>query len=717
MSYYLSAGYDDNSSSLDAIYRRFTVRTQSVYKPLRGLQLTVGANYADSRTGSGKPGYGDVYSVQGNALYPYAQFADEKGAALPLTRDYRSTFIDTAGGGRLLDWKYYPLTDYQQATSRLETTDLLATLGVSYTLLKGLDLSLQYNYEKEAQEEKDLYDGQSYFARNLTNLYTQIDGAGNITYPVPVGGIRDLTDGSTEVRNFRAQASFNRQWQRSRVSVLGGWETRQAQSSSNRFRVYGYDDNVLTYTSVDYANFYTMYNSGYINTIPDNLSFSGTLNRFVSGYANGAYTYNSRYTVSGSVRKDASNLFGVESNRKGVPLYSIGAAWEASKEAFYHLRWLPFLKVRTTWGFSGNVDPGRSAVTTMGYIPDNYITHLTYGNISQIANPQLTWEKTKIVNTGIDFSARGGWFSGSLDYYLKDGSDLFGPSPVDVTTGLQRPTITKNIASMRGHGLDIDWQFKPLRKKVQWNLNFLFNYNLSRVKDYYVYADVGDNYVGSPSITPIPGKAVYSLLSYRWGGLSSSTGDPQGFVAGKKSTDYTAITGDSTRIADLVYSGPSVPPLFGSLMNSVSFQGFTLTVNIAYKLGYFFRKPSINYSSLFYGWNGNADYARRWQKPGDEAYTDVPSFSYPPNNLRDRVYQYSEALVRKGDNIRLQFVNLDYTLTRKRWKNLPFDNLRLYVYGANLGILWKRNREGLDPDYRNSLPPPKNITIGLSAGL
>ncbi len=712
--YYLSVGYDDNTSQLGAVYHRFTMRTQSVYKPVTGLQLTVALNYTDTRSASGKPGYGDITTIMGNGLYPYAQFVDGTGNALSLIKDYRETFVDTAGRGRLLDWHYYPLTDYRHSTSRLLTTDLLANIGVSYSVARGLDVSVNYNYEKETQSNPELHDAQSYFARNLVNLFTQINNDdGSISYPIPRGGISDLKQASTKINNIRGMLNFNRKWGSHSVTALAGWEVRESRGSSNRFRTYGYDNAILTFAPVDYTGFYTQYNSGYVNSIQDNTAFNATLNRFVSGYTNASYTFRNCYTLSGSVRKDASNLFGVESNQKGVPLYSAGMAYDVSKEPFYHLAWLPYLKGRLTYGFSGTVDPSRSAVTTMGYITDANFTHLTYGNISQIANPKLTWERTKTVNAGVDFGTRKDWLSGSIDYYLKNGLDLFGPQPVDITTGLQRPYLTTNVASMRGHGLEADLQLRPVSKAVVWKMNLLFNYNLSKVKDYFVYADIGDYYVGSPSLTPIPGKAVYSILSYRWGGLNAN-GDPQGYLSGKPSTDYLAITSDSTHIADLVYSGPSAPPVYGSVLNSVTFRSFTLTANIGYRLGYYFRKTSINYTSLFYGWNGNSDYADRWQQPGDEVHTNVPSVVYPVNNLRDRFYQYSEALVRKADNVRLQFVNLDYLLTKQVWKRLPFENVHVYVYGSNLGILWKANKGKIDPDYPNSLPPATNITFGIT---
>jgi TonB-dependent starch-binding outer membrane protein SusC len=103
----------------------------------------------------------------------------------------------------------------------------------------------------------------------------------------------------------------------------------------------------------------------------------------------------------------------------------------------------------------------------------------------------------------------------------------------------------------------------------------------------------------------------------------------------------------------------------------------------------------------------------RWQQPGDETKTNVPSLIYPGNPNRDNFYLASEATVRKADNIRLQFINLGYTLESNPLHKLPISNVQIYINASNPGILWKSNKENTDPDYGSGLPPSKQITIGL----
>ncbi|MFT4155157.1 SusC/RagA family TonB-linked outer membrane protein [Parafilimonas sp.] len=716
--YYFSAGYDKNIDNLDAAYQRIQLKLQNTFHPFKNLQASIAVSYTNSNNKAGRPGYGQISTITGDALYPYAQLAGNNGAALPLIKDYRQAFIDTAGQGLLLDWHYYPLDDYKHINDTKNLDDLLANVNIQYTIVKGLNATLQYNYERQTINYKALYDAESYYARDLINQFTQIDfSTGAISYPVPKGGILDMSNNSLQSNNLRAQLNYAYHRNNNELYILAGGEVRQNRTVGSSHRTYGYNNDVLGFTNVDLANGYTSYVTGFETYIPGNNAFSDKLYRFSSLYGNATYTYKSRYTITGSVRKDASNLFGVNRNDRGIPLWSAGGGWIISKEQFYHCNFMPLLKLRMSYGYSGNADLNRSAVTTMSYISNARFTNLTYANITQFANPELGWEITKTINAGIDFTVKNNIAGGSIDYYWKKGFNLFGPSALDQTTGLQRPAITKNVADMLGHGLDADVYINPVNRQFKWSMHFLFSYNLSKVTNYYLEDSNGADYAGNEGVAPVKGKPVFSLMSFKWAGLTHDTGDPQGYIDGKASTDYDAIFNGGTTVNDLDFIGPSVPPYFGSLHNNFSWKNIELAINITYRLGYYFRKGSINYSQLFYGWYGNADYAKRWQQPGDELHTSVPSLVYPNDYYRDNFYVNSSALVEKADNIKLEYINLNYTLDKKHLQNVPFQSLRLYFYVNNVGILWRANKDGLDPDYPNALKPGTNFTFGLTADL
>jgi hypothetical protein len=300
-----------------------------------------------------------------------------------------------------------------------------------------------------------------------------------------------------------------------------------------------------------------------------------------------------------------------------------------------------------------------------------------------------------------------------VEYFNKKGLDLFGAAPLDQTTGLGGSSLTKNVASMKGHGVELNINSLNIDRAFKWNTQWLFTYYRDRITDYYISTTAGSNFISNGNvITPLVGKPVYSVLSYPWAGLDPLTGNPQGIINGQISSDYSALTGSQFGIGNLVYSGPALPPFYGSVINSFSFKNLSLSVSVLFKLGDYFRKQSINYSQLFTYGIGNSDFANRWQKPGDEKYTNVPSMIYPASSLRDQFYTQSEILAANAGLLRLKFINLAYDFSQTFLKKLRIQSFRLYAAADNLGILWKANPWGIDPDYPVGLPPLKTFTLG-----
>jgi hypothetical protein len=269
---------------------------------------------------------------------------------------------------------------------------------------------------------------------------------------------------------------------------------------------------------------------------------------------------------------------------------------------------------------------------------------------------------------------------------------------------------------MSGQGVELSLRTKNIDRQIKWTTNFIFSYAIDKVTDYKAQITGIKGYIETGS-NPVEGKPVGALYSYRWAGLSSTTGDPQGYLNNAISKDYTAI-GNSTNLTEMVYNGPINAPYYGSIRNVIECKGFSLYFNIGYQFGHYFRRSTVNYTSLFSGVNyGHKDYYNRWINPGDEAKTTVPSLIYPANSNRDRFYLYSEALVEKADNIRLRDIQLSYNY-HGQWlnKKLGIRNIQVSLNANNLWILWKANKYGLDPDNpQNEIiaDQPKKCTAGI----
>ena len=715
----LSAGYDRNADALAAGYDRANLRFQNTLRPARGLSVSTSAYYTRSEAASGRPGYAQDGKA-GTYLFPYARLADEAGNPLPLVRDYSQAYKDTAGGGRLLDWNLYPLEDFRHSRTTTSLQDLTANLGVDYSWRHGLSAAVKYQYERQQTDTRLLQDAGSYYARSLANFYTQRDPeTGELTYAVPRGGILDQSHRLLASHNLRGQLNFDRTWARHALAVIAGTELRHARTTGDRSRLYGYDPGNLTFGNVDYTARYPNFIFGRSSFLPNPAEVDSRLTRYVSQYANAAYTLLDRYTLSVSGRRDASNLFGLRTNDLWNPLWSSGLGWELSKEGFYKLRFLPYLRLRGTYGVSGNTNPAMTAVTTLSFLGTSPFTETPYARFSTYANPDLAWETVALWNVGLDFHLKGDRLGGSLEYYRKRARNLFGTAPVDYTAGVGSE-LTSNVAAMRGRGVDVALQSVNLQGALRWTTQLNASYAADEVTDYYLSSTQGSNFITSAQlVSGIPGKPVYAVYSYRWAGLDPQTGDPRGYVNGEPSSDYGTLVGPDTELGELRYHGSALPTVFGSLGNTLSWRGLSLTARVSWKLGYSFRDRSIDYGTLFANWGGHADFAQRWQQPGDETRTHVPSLVYPNSSLRDTFYAGSEVLVQRGDHVRLQYLQAAYELRPGR-AGAARRSLQVYLNLSDVGILWRANDRGLDPDVAravNGLPAPLTASLGLRANL
>lgn len=716
VNYYLSAGLDHDITSLvGSKYDRFTIRSQNTFKVSQNIDVDASLNYVQEITQNGdNPGNSIVGGTSGKSIYPYAQLVDANGNPQPIYLDYNQLFVQNREQQGLLNWTYNPIGDIYNESHQVKTRDYVIGLGSRYRIVPGLTLGVKYRYENQLVTRNDLYSDSSYYARNFINMYAQING-GTVTFPIPVGGILNIANTEIASNQGRAQLDFTHTFnQKHHVDALAGWEIRSLVTTANSSGLYGYSpDNSSIVPTINYGTSYLLSTRLSIGKIPNNFSISKSTDHFLSYFGNLAYTYDNRYTITGSARKDEANLFGVSTNLKGAPLWSTGAAWTLSNEKFYGMRWLPFLKLRATYGYNGNITRQATAFTTASAFPalTNSSTRLA---ITAPPNSKLKWEEVQTLNLGLDFGLVKNILAGTIEYYRKNDKDLLAKAPVDPTLGLS--TFYGNIASMFGKGIDLQLNSNNLRGALKWTTNLIFSYSTSKVTQYELpVSTTGNTYlsVGSSFINPVKGKPLFAYYSYRWGGLDPTNGDPLGYYNGKASNAWSTIAGQ-TPLDSMVYNGPATPKFFGALRNSFEWKGFFVTANISYKLGYYFRRQSINYTNLFTTWTGNGDYAKRWQHPGDEVHTNVPSLVYPSNTYRDALYQYSQILVDKADNVRLEDVSLGYEFSNAKLRQLHIARARIYLYASNLGLIWAANKDGIDPYYNNTPKVAKAFSGGVN---
>lgn len=713
-------GLDDNSGSLGEKYRRINARLQNTWKLNDRLTVSSGVSFTGADNTSGRSAYNSI-TMKGNWKIPYLEFADAHGNALVMNSILNQDYKNSLRGTGLLDWNYYPLTDWQYNTTQNKNTEVILNAGITYKILKGLEADFKYQYLRSNGQSEQLYDQQSYYARNYINSFAKMENDGRISFVVPKGGIITKGNNLSVVNSWRGQLNYNNTFGKHAVSALLGAENRENDSQYDTNKYYGYNPNDLSVGVVDYTNLYPNFVTGSNSYIEKNISLYQTNIRFVSLFGNASYTYDKRYIFSASARRDASNLFGLKTNDQWNPFWSLGLGWDISNEKFYDISpWLPYLKLRGSYGFNGNIDPAMVAVTTIAYNTDlSMLTGTRTARIDKFFNPNLRWEMMRMINGGVDFATKNNRISGSVEVYSKKGNNLFGEAPIDYTTGIT--SMLWNVAGMKGRGMDVELKTRNVTGNFSWNS--IVNYSMYRdeVTDYYIKNNAARNFISqSGSTAPVSGIVglpVYAVFAYKWAGLDPNTGDPQGYFEGEVSKEYSKITSANTGIEDLKYFGSAIPTTFESFINSLGFKQWNCDIGMTFKFGYWFRRSSVNYTNLISSRDGHSDYASRWQKPGDELYTNVPSNPYKTNSERDNFYNGSEVLVEKGDHIRLQYINLGYNFSKEQLKSLPLKNLQLYCNINNVGIIWRANKSGLDPDYNwgtYSLRPVSTFSIGLN---
>ncbi|SMC56500.1 SusC/RagA family TonB-linked outer membrane protein [Pedobacter nyackensis] len=716
--YYLSAGLDKNLNSLKGNgLERLTLNANNTYSFLNNkLEITTGIMYMYSNVQNNGISPGSIKYGSYNTLYPYARLSDDQGNHLSIPK-YRQIYLDTAGGGKLLDWNYRPLDELALSDNTTTQNDVQASFITRYKFSKQLSFDLKYLYGRGNSKADNVNAPDSYYTRNLINRYSSISGD-VVTRPIPLGAILNRTSVDYKSQNLRAQANYSNAWDNNNLDFIAGAEIKDLVSKIGDDIIYGYDKKHTNGSPVDNVSLFPNYVTGNSMQIPYGSFEQNKIDRYVSFFGNIAYTYKKRYIISASARQDASNLIGVNSNQKWVPLWSVGGSWILSDEKFYQVNWLNYLKIRATYGYNGNVDKSVAA-----YLVTQQLTNNVYGNptsyIQNSPNPDLRWERIGMLNLALDYSLFNNRLSGSFDYYFKSGFDLMGFSSLAPSTGL---TVFKgNTSNMKGRGVDIVINSKNMDNAFKWSTSLLLSTARDKVTAYNVNPTTISDYIRGSS--PIVGKTVYPVFSYRAAGLDAQTGDPIGYLNGAVSKEYGAIL-LSANHEDMVYNGSLLPTIFGSVQNAFTYKNFSLSFLLTYKLGYFFRKSSVNYDNLLNGFGyGHVDFDKRWKKPGDERITSVPSLIYPNSTERDEFYSFSESLVEKGDHLRLKDIQIAYSLNGKFKNTSLFNSAHIYVYLNNLGIIWKANKSGIDPDMiptpgqYSSIPLAKTIALGLKIDL
>ncbi|MFU1857240.1 SusC/RagA family TonB-linked outer membrane protein [Sphingobacterium sp. NGMCC 1.201703] len=712
-SYGFGIGYTGDRSELDAFNRKVNIQLSNSFRPTEKIQLDLQAVFINHNLKKGKP---DLSSLgYGSYQAPYVQFLDENGKEIPFEKDFRSSYMVENFNNGFQSWDYFPLSDHKYATEVKQINEWFSSLNLKYKILPFVHLNLGGQIQQQRTENNVLNTLESYEARKMINQFTELGtGTEPTKYNIPLGGIKRYSAVVGRSYTLRGQVDLNKSLGRHLVVGILGAELRENLSNTNSYTAYGYSELPMRNTPVDFTNLFPTIPDNGMQGIPGQPEFYKNVNRFVSLYGNISDRFLDRYGISMSLRKDGANIFGAATNDKWSPLWSMGFSWDLYKEPFFKLTLVDYLKLRATYGTSGNVDLRRSP-DPIAYIGNGTYTNYPMFQISTLNDPSLKWERVATSNLGLDFSILKTRISGRIDYYVKKGKDLYGLSEYDYTTWGLQGTVVKNVAAMRGKGFDIELNSKNINGKFNWDTRLMISLNRNKTTQYYNRQNSVTSFLSDGNvITPIIGKPLNALAGYKWMGLNDQ-GEGQGLLNGQLSTDYAAIRNQANAFQEanesIVYFGSSKSQVFGNIINTFNWQKLLLSFNISYKGDYYFRKPVTSYAGLIGSGTAFPDFEQRWQKKGDEMHTQVPGMIYPVKSGADAFYQYADINVFHGDHMRLEYISL--TWQQKYTKgDRPF-NMGVSVNVSNLGIIWRANKLGIDPEFPYRLSPPKVFSLGL----
>ena len=412
------------------------------------------------------------------------------------------------------------------------------------------------------------------------------------------------------------------------------------------------------------------------------------------------YSYDSRYYLQASARYDGSSKFG-RNNQWGF-FYALGASWNLHNEAFAqdYRSWLNMGKVRVSYGVNGN--DGIGSYNQYGtYSPSSYngITGMLPANP---ANDNLSWEKNKTFNVGIDFGFINR-ITGSIDFYTRKTTDMLLTKQQSYTAGFS--AILDNVGSMRNTGIELQADFSLIQNKDwNWSVGFNLAHNKTKVLD-----RGDDEYLSGSLYRIVEGKSLYTFYLRDYYGVNPQNGEALWVTEDGKLSNNVS---DARR----VYCGSPEPKLTGGINTTLSYKGITLSAVGELKCG---NKVLIAENSIFQadGAEMSVNQANSalnyWKKPGDTGCNPKPI----AKNSTSSMTATSTRFLEDGSYFRIKDVTLSYTLPQNLIKKASLSNVRVYGSAQNLYTFhdvqfWDPER-GIDGTGTGIYPVTKTFAVGV----
>ena len=350
--------------------------------------------------------------------------------------------------------------------------------------------------------------------------------------------------------------------------------------------------------------------------------------------------------------------------------------------------------------------------------PDIYTQDRT-ATIASYGNPTLRWEKIGTANLGVDYSLFGGKLFGKVDLYSKKGKDLIAEITIPSANG----TISQkfNNAGMLNQGIEIELGTSAniLGDKIRWSGSLNFAYNHNKITKLFVASYLPYNLFGTTTAY-VEGKDANTLWSYKYAGLfnEGTTGSPnwQPMVQGPDAqTRFNfANTPLGNPLEYMLDGGTKVAPYIAGFSSQFKIYDFDLSFIVTGKFGHVFRHNSFNYPVLFGGKVLPNNRLSEVMKADPMKMVPLPQNPTEPSYYYWTTFTpYLDYLVDNASHVRMQEVNLSYSIPTKLLSKAGLSRMQLYAQGNNLFII-TANKYHEDPEYPiGTVRPQPQFTFGF----
>lgn len=677
--YYVSGGFLDQSGIVKSVnYRRFTFQSNSDAQVLKWLKFSNNITFSADTKKSGSYNIGDA--LKALPIYP--------------VKNEDGSWSGPDGNSEWYGSTRNPIGPTELNKSQTDGYNFLANLTAELTFTKWLKFKSTFGY-----------DAKFWFIDNFTPKYNW--------KPTP----------TEETSRYKSDnKSFTYLWdnyflfdhtfaEKHRVGLMAGMS---AQWNTNDYL--NAQKNVFMFDNVhEMDNGEEMYAIGGNETEWALLSYMARVN----------YSYEDRYLLTATIRRDGSSRFGKKHRWGTFP--SVSVAWRASQEKWFPKNdYINDLKVRAGYGVTGSQASVGNYSYLASYNTSVYPFGISSGNqtalvSSTLANPYIHWEEVAQTNIGFDASLFNSRVMFSFDAYLKETRDMLVKASIPITSGFEDTTTTyTNAGKVRNQGIEMSLHTINLTGELGWETNLTATYNKNKIKDLNSDVPYYINQINNSYVTMLAKDYPINVFyGYVTDGIfqNQSEVNTHAVQPGAKPGDIRfrdlnndGVINDSDRT---VIGNPNPSWLF-SMNNSLSYKGFELSVFLQGIAGNkIYNANNIDNTGMAAAYNQTTDVLKRWQGEGTSNSMPRAVFGDPNQNTR-----VSDRFVENGSYLRLKNITLSYTFPKQWLQKAQIENARLSLSCENVATI--TGYSGFDPEVgingidQNRYPISRTFSLGLN---